>query len=92
MAKYGPGVPEDIGERVQQVIDRLDRLHHQLRDVEKRIEGVEALADRVTLLRVRYAARDAFIKVSKAGIQLVDTHLHLNYVLNPQLEKRRKHE
>jgi|GEM_PF-2270664 len=92
MAEYGPGVPADIGERIQQIIDRLDIFHRKLRETEKRIEGVERLAEDANLPRVRFAAKDAFTRITDAGAKLVETHLQLGHILNPPREEGRRHE
>ncbi len=83
MAEGGAALPKDMGTRIQQVMDRLDVFHRRLRDVEKRIEQVEHWADHAGLPRVRYAALDAFTRITDTGAQLVDCHLQLTRILAP---------
>lgn len=83
MAEAGAAIPKEFAVRIQRIIDRLDVFHRQVRTVEKRIEAIEQMAERVQLPRVRFAARDAFAKISASGSKLVACHLTLAHILTP---------
>lgn len=76
-AAYENNRQVEISESVQELVDRLHTLHKQLRELANDVEKTELEAGDAGLDRVKFALRDAYVRISQAGSYMVEAHLDL---------------